>query len=344
MCKDYKAFTYLIVNNSNRKWYYGVRYAKDCDVKDLFETYFSSSKSLLSDIQTLGKNSFFWEIRKKFKSIDDAKNWEVKVLRRMNVRTNESSYNQHYNRGFIAFSKENNPAKSLDVREKIRKSVTNRVMSLESIEKGKISKYKINISLLLKSRKMDTLITCKKQKMDLYAKYLQFLEQYKPKCKRITSFFIQLLSNCENTTCKTYPKNRIMRKLTDDEKQHKSEKIIASRSGRLWFTSPDLQIMKCVRDKNEVPSDWIRGMQTKDKIEKNRIGSVGRVHTKHTKLLLSEIAKTKMYYTSPDLQTVKVFYDKKDVPIDWIKGNKLQSRNERISESLRTNRYGNEKD
>jgi hypothetical protein len=329
MSLDYKAFTYLIVNEINNKWYYGVKYAKGCNVKELFESYFSSSELVKCELQKFGRNAFRAEVRRVFKDVDSAKNWEVKVLRRMKVRTNGHSYNKHYNRGFVTHCGENNPAKRLDVRAKLRSSASGRVMSLESVEKGKISNIKRNIALLLRSRKTHDLLTMRKQKKDLYGKYIQFLNQYKPNCTRIISFFVQLLSACENMP-KVYPKNRKGWKLTEEQSRQRGNRISKSLSGRMWFTSPDLTEMKRVYHKDEVPSNWIRGMRTKEKIEKNRRASTGKLHTEKTKAKLSTIGKRKIYYTSPDLQIVRVFYNDSDAPENWIKGNKLKTRNEKL--------------
>jgi hypothetical protein len=129
---------------------------------------------------------------------------------------------------------------------------------------------------------------------------------------------------------KVYPKNRKGWKLTEEQSRQRGNRISKSLSGRMWFTSPDLTEMKRVYHKDEVPSNWIRGMRTKEKIEKNRRASTGKLHTEKTKAKLSTIGKRKIYYTSPDLQIVRVFYNDSDAPENWIKGNKLKTRNEKL--------------
>ena len=37
-------YTYLIGWKEKNLWYYGVRYSKDCDTNDLWESYYTSSK------------------------------------------------------------------------------------------------------------------------------------------------------------------------------------------------------------------------------------------------------------------------------------------------------------
>lgn len=65
--------------------YYGVRYAKDCSPADLWVSYFTSSEYVHSLVEMYGAGSFEVEIRKVFNSVDAARNWENRVLKRMKV-------------------------------------------------------------------------------------------------------------------------------------------------------------------------------------------------------------------------------------------------------------------
>jgi hypothetical protein len=78
-------YTYLITHVPTGKKYYGVRYAINCRPNDLWNTYFTSSKKIKTLIEETGKDSFKYEIRKTFSNADDAREWEHKVLRRMNA-------------------------------------------------------------------------------------------------------------------------------------------------------------------------------------------------------------------------------------------------------------------
>ena len=78
-------YTYLIKHIPTGKMYYGVRYAMNCQPSDLWNTYFTSSKKVKTLIEETGKDSFEYEIRKTFSSVDDAREWEHRVLRRMNA-------------------------------------------------------------------------------------------------------------------------------------------------------------------------------------------------------------------------------------------------------------------
>jgi hypothetical protein len=78
-------YVYLIGWKKKNVYYYGVRYAKGCDPSDLFTTYFTSSKHVKRFIKENG-NSDIISIRKTFNNVNDAQQWEHKVLRRMNVK------------------------------------------------------------------------------------------------------------------------------------------------------------------------------------------------------------------------------------------------------------------
>ena len=78
-------FTYLIKHIPTNRYYYGVRYKKGCHPNDLWTKYFTSSKKVKGLIKKYGKKSFIFEIRKTFKTFQEAINWENKILKRMKV-------------------------------------------------------------------------------------------------------------------------------------------------------------------------------------------------------------------------------------------------------------------
>ena len=78
-------FTYLIKYIPTNRYYYGVKFEKGCHPNDLWTKYFTSSKKVKGLIRRYGKKSFLFEIRKTFKTQQQARNWEHKVLRRMKV-------------------------------------------------------------------------------------------------------------------------------------------------------------------------------------------------------------------------------------------------------------------
>lgn len=99
MPKQRLPFTYVL-DCPNGKRYYGVRYAIGCKPEDLWNTYFTSSKTVKELIKQYGIDGFKCEVRKVFDSVDTARNWEHKVLRRLRVTTNDNWINKTDNKAF----------------------------------------------------------------------------------------------------------------------------------------------------------------------------------------------------------------------------------------------------
>lgn len=83
----YTPFTYLIGWSILDKYYYGVRFAKNCQPDDLWTTYFTSSK-IVSEYRTLYGEPDIIKIRKTFNTKEEAILWEQKLLNKINVRDN----------------------------------------------------------------------------------------------------------------------------------------------------------------------------------------------------------------------------------------------------------------
>lgn len=75
-------YTYLIGWSQYALYYYGVRYARNCNPNDLFVAYFTSSDLVKNKIEELGMPDII-QVRKTFENSYKAKIWESKVLRRM---------------------------------------------------------------------------------------------------------------------------------------------------------------------------------------------------------------------------------------------------------------------
>lgn len=78
------AYTYLIGWSQHKKYYYGVRYSKNCHNEKLWLQYKTSSKYVHEFYSIYGEPDII-EIRRNFDNTDDALSWESKVLRRLNV-------------------------------------------------------------------------------------------------------------------------------------------------------------------------------------------------------------------------------------------------------------------
>lgn len=77
-------YTYLIGWPSLNKWYYGVRYAKKCHPSDLWNPYKTSSKLVFNFIKEHGDPEVR-VIRKIFDSVNKARQWEHRVLVKLDV-------------------------------------------------------------------------------------------------------------------------------------------------------------------------------------------------------------------------------------------------------------------
>ena len=97
-------YTYRIFCKPTQQYYYGVRFAKNCNPSDLFVSYFTSSKGVKKLLELHGKNVFDIEIRKTFNSKEKAISWERRV-NRWTMRW--SNYlNKHSNGNFILTDEE----------------------------------------------------------------------------------------------------------------------------------------------------------------------------------------------------------------------------------------------
>lgn len=86
-------YTYLIGWKELRKFYYGVRYSKGCHPSDLFVEYFTSSDIVKKTISEHGIPDII-QIRKTFHDSRKARQWETKVLKKMNVVKRNDFLNQ----------------------------------------------------------------------------------------------------------------------------------------------------------------------------------------------------------------------------------------------------------
>jgi len=87
-------FTYLIYCRPLKKYYYGVRFAKGCKPSDLWNIYFTSSSYVKEIIKEYGKESFDVEVRKIFKDVISAKNWESKFLLKIKASKRQDFINE----------------------------------------------------------------------------------------------------------------------------------------------------------------------------------------------------------------------------------------------------------
>jgi hypothetical protein len=96
---NHTPYTYLIGWPVLNKWYYGVRYAKNCQPDDLWISYKTSSKFVKNFVTEHGDPTII-EVRKTFQSISEAQQWESKVLKRLQVTKSPMWLNAHDSRAF----------------------------------------------------------------------------------------------------------------------------------------------------------------------------------------------------------------------------------------------------
>jgi hypothetical protein len=84
----YLPYTYLIGWPKLDKWYYGVRYARDCNPADFWVEYFTSSPFVKEMVLEHGDPPVK-QIRKTFKNEKAARLWETKVLKRIKIAKSE---------------------------------------------------------------------------------------------------------------------------------------------------------------------------------------------------------------------------------------------------------------
>lgn len=96
----YMPYTYLIGWSKHNKWYYGVRFAKRCNPKDLWTKYFTSSKYVKNFRKEYGEPDVI-QIRKTFDTPEKAIEWEDKVIMKMKLYLRDDFLNANRSKGFM---------------------------------------------------------------------------------------------------------------------------------------------------------------------------------------------------------------------------------------------------
>lgn len=134
-------YTYLLKCVPINKFYYGVRYSKSCQPSDFWVSYFTSSETVKKLIKKYGKEAFVFEIRKQFSSVECAKQWENRVLKKCKVLYRQDVWlNKTVGMALPVLLGEINPSKRKDVRQKISEKLkANNPMKQQST-RDKLSK------------------------------------------------------------------------------------------------------------------------------------------------------------------------------------------------------------
>lgn len=153
----YSPYTDLLSWTSLDKHYYGVRFSKRCSPKDLWISYFSSSKEVKKYRELYGEPDII-EVRKVFESGDAARLWEQKVLKRLSAARSDKWLNKHnsdgkfYNKGWGKQSSETIEKRRLANTGKKRSEETKRKISAANSNKTRSPELRAQISASLKGR------------------------------------------------------------------------------------------------------------------------------------------------------------------------------------------------
>lgn len=123
--------TAIIGWSQHQRFYYGVRFAKDAHVSDLWNTYFTSSKIVAKFRCSHGEPDVI-QIRKVLASKEKALLWEAKVLRRLKIRNKEKWLNiasipKHW---FQNYNEPSNKGKPMSSEQKQKISETRKKLGL----------------------------------------------------------------------------------------------------------------------------------------------------------------------------------------------------------------------
>jgi hypothetical protein len=94
-----KPYTYLIGWSDKNIWYYGAQYGRNSNPKNLWITYFTSSK-YVKECRILYGEPDVIEIRKVFSTPIEAKEWETKVLIKIKAVEKEKWLNKTISNGY----------------------------------------------------------------------------------------------------------------------------------------------------------------------------------------------------------------------------------------------------
>lgn len=136
-------YTYLIGWTSLNIWYYGVRYAKDCDPSDLWVDYFTSS-NYVKEFRAIHGEPDVIEVRRIFKDSKYAIRCEDRVIRNLKIYSNPNFLNKSYS-GSIFYSEE--VRKKISDSSKGRKAPHLKNKTPEHIEKMRLTKTGVKQTL-----------------------------------------------------------------------------------------------------------------------------------------------------------------------------------------------------
>lgn len=312
-------FTYLFGWSKTEKYYYGVRYKDGCGPETLGVTYFSSSRYVKEYIKEHGIPDII-EVRKTFETKQEAKDWETKVLIRLNAGGNPKWLNRGNNGSFRNCVMDEQTRKAISRANKGRKngkSYTNGVRNLilkdgQEIPEGFVLGYTRSQKFLeaIKNRRELTPEEKKiaaekkskslkgKKKPDGFAEKISKHHRGRPK---------EWARGDNNVSKRPEVRKKISEKLSGRNFFRKGDHWIfvvpgeepegyvqdSPINGRMIIHNPETREMRFVSKTEEVPSGWVKGS-----LPRKRNDGV--------------------YYNNG--KNSKMFYPDDEIPDGWVKG------------------------
>lgn len=173
----------MLKHINTNTFYYGVRYANGCSPTDLWTTYFTSSKYVNELINTYGKDSFIYEIRKIFNNKQKARLWEHKVLKRISAVSRNDFLNKTDNISICPSACESMVGKTQSDKQKMIASEIGKAnlgRKASDATKKKISKALLNNKY--RFGKKDSVESRLKKSKAKLGKPSNAIGNYQPKC------------------------------------------------------------------------------------------------------------------------------------------------------------------
>lgn len=320
-------YVYKVKCDPTGEFYFGARFSIFPDNKfsfktDFWKSYFTSSKLILERINTYGFDAFSYECLWEGDDLDLCLETERQLI--MANQGNLLMLNQ----GFQNFTK-------------------------ETVERGRITSICTNAKLAISKfywRNRKSIEFLNETKLNCLLRKIDFIEANGEKTyKRVRQFLMSIPTFSSKLPRVSIHRNNILMRVNenyldfflsigfehgiDEQTSHKislanqksGKKLIYKDSIEKWCNETELA--------NHLKEGWQLGRRPEiRKIIQET--STGRLHSEETKRKMQAYARQKVYYTSPCLTKLRAFMPGDTIPDGWIKGNKLKTRNQKISESL----------
>lgn len=125
-------YVYRITNKTNGRHYIGSRSSKIVPSQDLGVKYYSSSKYLKSDIDSLGTNCFRYKVIRQFETRELAYRFEEKIQRKVGIPVNPQFYNKSIQTRKFSWT---GCQHTVETREKMSRQRRGRASPLRGIKK-----------------------------------------------------------------------------------------------------------------------------------------------------------------------------------------------------------------